>query len=338
MPNILSLKEFISAPGVILDVRSPSEYLQGQIPSSNSLPLFSDHERALVGTAYKKQGQQEAIDLGLSLIGPNLAALVKQARNYIGKGQGKILCWRGGMRSAVVARLLETIGMPTVTLKGGYKTFRRQVLSTFDMMPQTLPTLKVLGGFTGCAKTEILQELRALGEQVIDLESFACHRGSAFGGVDKPPQISNEQFENLIAWHWNQFDMTKPIWIEDESRLIGRCFIPSALHMLMQTSPLICIQRPLEERIQNIINMYASAPREELIAAATRLRKRMGSQLNDEVIALYNQDRLTEALTKLLSYYDKAYNFQMTRRANVKTLEGSNRSAHEWAVILSRSV
>lgn len=335
MPSSLSIESFLQSPGLIFDVRSPSEFLQGHLPSSISAPLFSDEERALVGTAYKQQGRQIAIDLGLEIVGPHLLQLVRSIRSNYSNGYANILCWRGGMRSGFVARLLESIGVPTTTLKGGYKTFRRFALHSFNSLPKALPSLRVVGGLTGCNKTEILHELAKLGEQVIDLEKIASHRGSAFGGINLPSQPSNEQFENLLAFQLKGVDFSRPIWIEDESRLIGRCCIPPALHQLMQTSPLICIKRPFEERLDNLLCTYGSASSSQLIQSTLQLMKRLGSETTKDVVRLLEDNRIPEAFTKLLSYYDKIYQYQLEKRQQIRLVEYRNLSSRDWAVLLT---
>ncbi|RYY95648.1 MAG: tRNA 2-selenouridine(34) synthase MnmH, partial [Chitinophagaceae bacterium] len=189
-------------PGaLLLDVRSPSEYAHAHLPGAMSLPLFSDAERAQVGTAYKQQSREAAIKIGLDHFGPRMRATIEtveraaRERDLGPKPVLCIYCWRGGMRSGAVAWLLDLYGFTVHVLDGGYKSFRNYVLETF-----TLPfRLRILGGYTGSGKTELLPQLKALGETVVDLEGLACHKGSAFGSIDMPPQPTQELFENLLA-------------------------------------------------------------------------------------------------------------------------------------------
>ena len=220
MPLNLTLKEFIQKPGVILDVRSPMEYQQGHIPDSCSFPLFSDEERAQIGITYKTRSRQKAVELGLIIVQSKLESFMDQALSLL-SSNGKVLCWRGGMRSGFVSRFLELLGFSIITLQGGYKSFRRWVLQYLSDISPSFPSssLRVIGGFTGSGKTDILQHLQQLGEQVIDLEELTRHRGSAFGGIGKSPQPTQEQFENELAAIANGLDWSKPIWIEDESRI-----------------------------------------------------------------------------------------------------------------------
>lgn len=336
MPRTLVLKEFLQAPGPILDVRSPSEYLQGHIPKSYSFPLFSDAERAQIGTVYKKQSRQEAVELGLLLVQPKLDFLLKQASHFL-NSEGKVLCWRGGMRSGFVARLLELMGYITFSLQGGYKTYRRWVLKLLSQLSSDLKPLSlyVLGGLTGSGKTAILHALQQKGEQVIDLEALANHRGSAFGGIGLSQQPTQEHFENELALVLEHLDWSKPIWIEDESRLIGRCYLPPALHERMVQAPLFYVHRSSSDRLQHLLAQYGQAPKKYLLEATQRIAKRLGSQLAKEIQQLMEYEKNEQAFERLLSYYDKTYQHQIAKRQVIYTIQENNlSSADEWACAL----
>jgi len=196
----------------ILDVRSPAEFAHAHIPGAYSLPLFSDEERKIVGTTYKQQSREAAIKVGLDFFGPKMRRMVEEVESFFDKkvqianglppdnGQqpSKIVlvhCWRGGMRSAGVAWLLDLYGFKVYTLIGGYKFFRCFVLRQFEVPF----AFKILGGYTGSGKTEVLKQLARAGELIIDLEALANHKGSAFGNIGMPEQPSQEMFENLLA-------------------------------------------------------------------------------------------------------------------------------------------
>lgn len=317
---MINLDEFLIHPGPIFDVRSPLEYTQGRVPGAINLPLFTNEERAAVGTTYKQVGQQEAVMQGLSFIGPKLVSFVEKARLHVHGEFARVHCWRGGMRSSSMALLLKTVGIKPVILEGGYKNFRRWVLETFEKPYQ----LKVLGGFTGCGKTSILNVLRNMGEQVIDLEGFANHKGSTFGNIGMPSQPSNEQFENEIAYLLRTFDNSKPIWIEDESSLVGTCSIPQPFFFQMSQSPMILINRPLEVRLNIINEEYSQLKTEELseklMEAIQRISKRLGGVRTEEVISNIQSQKMLEAAELVLQYYDKAYAHSLSRRQSPKTI------------------
>lgn len=308
MTDNAKLQDFLRAPGVIFDVRSPGEYVQGHIPGAVSLPLFDNTERAEVGTIYKQTGKREAIELGLRIVGPKLADFVGAARLHGADSGAKVFCWRGGMRSASMAWLLRTAGMSTVTLSGGYKSFRRWVLSQFAEPRKFL----VLGGLTGSGKTSILHVLRDIGEQVLDLEALACHRGSCYGSIGMPTQPSNEHFENLTAMKLRELDPEKPIWIEDESRTIGKCCIPNELFRQMRSAPLTIIERSFQERVDILLRNYGSA-QQELVEGTQKLSKRLGGKRTTEAVNLISDGRLHEAMEIVLKYYDSAYKHSLER-------------------------
>ena len=339
MPANLSLDALLSPDGVAFDVRSPSEFIQGHIPGTISLPLMDDEDRHLIGIAYKQHGQDYAIELGFERLAPKLLSFFKKAKEYIvsKKDPVKVLCWRGGMRSGFVARLFESFGFKTATLQGGYKTYRRWIMKTFDSFDAPAgPTFHILGGMTGTGKTSLLKALKERGEQVIDLEGIASHRGSSFGMLGMALQPSTEQFHNEIAFLFRSFDLSHPIWIEDESRLIGKCHVPDPLYRRIQSSRLFVIERPLEERLDNLLVDYGAISKEQLIEATERVSKRLGGQTTKQIVTLIQQGDIREAARAMLSYYDRAYEHSLSLRTQPRTLlSHANLSDPEWANLLT---
>ncbi|MDP1835182.1 MAG: tRNA 2-selenouridine(34) synthase MnmH [Chlamydiales bacterium] len=313
MVRVEGVEEFLALPGATFDVRSPSEYQHAPLPGALSLPLFSDEERAQVGTCYKQVCRDAAVELGLRLAGPRFADMVQFARANSQGQPVKIYCWRGGMRSGAVAWLLETAGMPAITLKGGYKAYRNRCLQTIDNIDNNTPIL-LLAGMTGAGKTEYLQQLIRQGEQVLDLEAIANHRGSSFGMIDMPPQPSNEHFENEIGRIWSGFDLARPIWIEDESRQIGRLRIPKKLFTAMMQAPIHLLEKTLDERVERLLTIYGKAESDDLIAATMRLKRHLGSERTLEAVQALREGRLTDCIKHVLTYYDAAYNHGLTKR------------------------
>ncbi|MBD3883762.1 tRNA 2-selenouridine(34) synthase MnmH [Phormidium tenue FACHB-886] len=315
MVRAVPIEEFLSAPGVILDVRSPSEYTQGHIPGAISFPLFTDQERAQVGTCYKHQGRDAAVELGFALSGGKLAGFIADAKRLAGSfpnpRQVRVHCWRGGMRSGAVAWALEMAGFDVTTLISGYKAFRRWSLDQFSV-PQPIA---ILGGMTGTGKTDILHALAQQGAQVLDLEAIANHRGSSFGALGLPPQPSNEQFENEIAVRWANFDPHQSVWIEAESKRIGLCRIPEALFWQMERAPVLEITRPRSERLAALVEVYGTADCEALVTATKRIERRLGGQHAKRAIDLIYEGKLAESVDIILNYYDKTYTYDLQRRA-----------------------
>ncbi|MEM1125010.1 MAG: tRNA 2-selenouridine(34) synthase MnmH [Bacteroidota bacterium] len=314
MPTPLPPATFLCADGPCLDVRTPAEYAQGHVPEAINLPLFSNEERAQVGTTYKQTGRDEALLLGLELVGPRLHTLVESARAAAPRGTPvRVHCWRGGMRSQSMAQLLEQAGHRAATLAGGYKAFRRHAL---DVIAQPR-VLRVLGGLTGSGKTEVLHALQAAGAQVIDLEGLAHHKGSAFGHIGEAPQPTTQQFENDLAMALAVLDPAQPVWVEDESRLVGHVPVPGALWAQMQEAPVYVIDVPETVRVQRLVTVYSEADRSTLREALENIRRRLGGARTQAALdALAVGDDET-ACRLALHYYDRAYRHGLARRTCV---------------------
>ncbi len=297
--EFLRLKE--SLP--LVDVRTPAEFAQGHIPGAVNIPLFSNDERAVVGTLYKKSGKEAAILKGLDIVGPKMSSYVKSVRRIAPGKRLLIHCWRGGMRSGSMAWLFRTAGFEVATLTGGYKAYRSFVREELGKDSNLL----ILGGKTGSGKSEILRVLEESGEQVLDLEAVAHHKGSAFGHIGQEEQPTSEQFENNLYEIWKTFDLTKPVWLEDESRAIGKVSIPEPLFVRMRNSPVIFIDLSMEERVKRLVKEYAEFEPESLEKAVLRISKRLGGQnVKDALLAIRNRD-FAKAAAITLHYYDKAY-------------------------------
>lgn len=298
---------------IVIDVRSPGEYEHAHIPGAFSLPLFNNEERAIVGTTYKKQSRENAIKTALPMFGNKMLPMVEQVEKWVASFQEKnngnkpiiyVHCWRGGMRSAAVAWLLDLYGYKVTQLIGGYKAYRNWVIAQFSM-PYII---KVLGGYTGSGKTEILHALKEKSENVIDLEGLAHHKGSSFGALGQAPQPTQEMFENILGTTLaNTLDKQKPIWIEDESQRIGTVMVPSVFFDLMRKSGCYFLEIPFEERLNFIVSQYGVFDKADLIAATTRIQKRLGGLETKNAIQHIEENDIKAAFAILLKYYDKWY-------------------------------
>lgn len=298
---------------ITIDVRSPAEFEHAHIPHALNLPLFDNEQRALIGTTYKKQSREAAIKVGLPLFGTKMLPMIetveawikdRQKENDLTKPTIYVHCWRGGMRSAAVAWLLDLYGYKVIQLTGGYKAYRNWVLAQF-----TIPySLKVLGGYTGSGKTEILHALQEKNYAVIDLEGLAHHKGSAYGAIGQLPQPSQEMFENIVAEKLLEVNKKqKSIWIEDESQRIGTVLIPTPLFHLMRNSTCYFMTIPFEQRLNFIVEGYGSFDQKSLIEATMRIQKRLGGLETKTAIDFITAGALKEAFSILLKYYDKWY-------------------------------
>lgn len=295
----------------IIDVRTPAEFAKGHIPGAVNVPLFSNEERAMIGTLYKQVGQNEAMLLGLELVGPKMRGLIEQVQAVAVERTVLFHCWRGGLRSESMAWLTGLFGYQTHTLQRGYKSYRNYVLQTLATPRQTF----ILGGKTGSGKTEILRELQQRGQQVIDLEALAHHKGSAFGGLGEPNQPTQQQFENELAEQWRRLDPQQPVWLEDESRNIGHLSIPLALWQQMQQATTLFVEIPALWRNRYLVEEYGHLPLPALKDAVERLQKRLGRRNAQTALNALDANDLTTCCDILLRcYYDKTYTRSLSRR------------------------
>lgn len=346
----VAVSEFLagSKEAVLLDVRSPAEYSHAHIPGAINLPLFTNEERAIVGTTYKQVSRKAAIKIGLDYFGPKMRGMVEEAEKLtVDRCQSEdngtnnrpqttgnvfIYCWRGGMRSGAVSWLLNLYGFEVTVLTGGYKAFRNHVLKTFEQPYD----FKILGGYAGSGKTEVLQQLKSKGEKTICLESLASHRGSAFGNINMPTQPTQEMFENLLSnelqamsnnhGNWSvEKNVSKAtsnhhIWLEDESQRIGTVNIPGALWQTMRTSPVYFLNVPFEERLKHIAEEYSRCSKEKLVDAIERIKKRLGGLETKNALQFLEEENYIECFRILLHYYDKFYLKGLHNRENLSAL------------------
>jgi len=305
MPLIRDVRAFLEQQDrrPVIDVRSPGEFQSGHISGANNVPLFDDAERAQVGTAYRRADRQAAVKLGLDIVGPKMRSLVQSVETVSAERDVLVHCWRGGMRSSAFAWLLETCDYQTVVLQGGYKAFRREVHRCLTEPRNVV----VLGGLSGTGKTRLLQELHDAGDQVVDLEQLARHRGSAFGGIDQPPQPTVEQFENDLFQQWRSLNPDRPVWMEDESRKIGHVAIPEPIWRQMRQAPLISLEVDRAQRRNFLVEEYGQAAGEDLAIATAKINKRLGNERFQLALQAIADNELHTLADILLDYYDKAY-------------------------------
>ena len=341
----------LAKANVLLDVRSPGEYKHAHIPTALSLPLFSDEERKLVGTAYKQQSKEDAIKIGLDFFGPKMKAMVEEVEQLVASNlqlaKGSLQtanctlqtapcimlhCWRGGMRSAAVAWLLDLYGFKVYILEGGYKAYRNWVLKQFEKAYH----FNIIGGYTGSGKTLLLHALAKENRAIIDLEGLANHKGSALGALGQLVQPTQEMFENLLANDLFQKNIepvnaNEPtancplptahcIWLEDESQRIGNLQIPMPLWKTMRSSNVFFMDIPFEERLNYLTAEYGVHKKEELVNAIMRIQKRLGGLETKNAINFLLENNFKESFRILLTYYDKYYLKGLYNRENAELL------------------
>ncbi len=347
MTRVVTLEEWLKLKETLplVDVRSEGEFASGHIPGSINIPLLDNAARIEVGTLYKQMGKEAAVMKGFKLIGPKFYDLFREVRKNakgaaLSQSKGKELalyCWRGGMRSNIVAWMMALADYDVSLIQGGYKSYRQYAHGLFAQNHKWI----ILSGKTGSGKTELLRQLAARGEQVLDLEALAHHKGSAFGHLGELEQPTVEQFENKIAWQLRQFDMDKPIWVESESRTIGKARIPDPIFNQMVAMPLIEIERTEEARRKLILDEYGIFPITALIEATEKLERRLGGdRMKIACQALLSED-WQGWLDILIPYYDKTYAHSRNVRVGASyplTLSGNSNEEINALMELSKKI
>lgn len=304
--NFLKLRQ--SHP--VVDVRSQGEFSDGHVRGAINIPILNNEERVAVGTDYKQKGQQEAIKTGFRLVGPRLLDIINETQSITKDLEILVHCWRGGMRSSNFCQFMGMAGIKSHQLKGGYKAYRNEALESFRKPLQIV----LLTGCTGSGKSEVLRALKANGEQVLDLEDLAHHKGSAFGGLLMPQQPSTEQFQNELFEEILTLDLSKRIWVEDESIAIGKIFLPHDFWVRMSGSPLVQMDVSKDIRVQRLVSEYGSANREEFLGIMGKVVNKLGGQHYNTAKEKLLQGDMASTIDVLLTYYDKAYLNSIAKR------------------------
>ena len=315
MIKFVNVKEALELQLPIIDVRSPLEHEKGHIPGAKNIALFNNEERAHIGTVYKQQSKEQAIELGYTYVNPKRDRFILDAAKVAPDGSVIIHCWRGGMRSQSFAEHLMDNGFKKVhVIEGGYKAYRNEVL---DYFKTSLP-LEIIGGYTGSGKTEILHELKKLGEQVIDLEGLAHHKGSAFGGIGQGEQPTTEQFQNNLFTEFSKLDLNKTIWLEDESQNIGKAILPTLLFKQMRKADVLFLEIPKEERAKHLVSGYANFDDTLLGDSINRISKRLGGLRTQQALDFLAKKKFYEVALITLKYYDKYYLLGLQKKSALR--------------------
>jgi len=251
--TVAQLPEFDEA----IDVRSESEFAEDHIPGAINCPVLDNEERARVGTLYKQHSAFEAKKIGAALVSANIARhLQTRFLDRPREWRPLVYCWRGGSRSDALAHVLQQVGWRTGRMDGGYRAYRRAVVTQLADLPGRL-RWRVICGLTGTGKSRLLRALGDAGGQVLDLELLAAHRGSVLGHHPDERQPTQKMFESLIWKSLNGFDRARPVYVEAESRKIGALRVPEALIAAMWAGECISLEAPVPVRLQLLKNEYA---------------------------------------------------------------------------------
>ncbi|WP_036132893.1 tRNA 2-selenouridine(34) synthase MnmH [Marinobacter nitratireducens] len=342
----------------LMDVRAPVEFTRGSFPEAQNAPLMNDEERHRVGICYKEKGQDKAIELGHQLVSGDIKAQRIEAwKRFIAQHpDGYLFCFRGGLRSRLTQQWIRDAGIDYPLVKGGYKALRRFLIDSLEEQIES-SEFRILSGRTGTGKTRVLKKL----PNPVDLEGLANHRGSSFGRRVSP-QPSQIDFENRLAVAMLKSANLKggPVYLEDESRLVGRCCLPERLRERMAEAPLMVLEQPLAERIriirqdyvEEMVRDYQARDGEEagwlnfrdyLLSALDRIQKRLGGERHKQLRALMEQALEQQEkqgnveghhawIRALLEdYYDPMYDYQLSRKQGTILVQGGPGTIIDWA-------
>ena len=303
----------------VIDVRSPAEFLEDHISGAINCPVLNNEERNQVGIIYNKVNPFTARKRGAALVSRNIAKHIEQLSCHEKDWRPLLYCWRGGQRSRSMGLVMQEIGWPVALLDGGYKAYRRKVQTSLEILLERLHLI-VLSGPTGCGKTEILARLEEQGQQVVDLEGLAQHRGSILGQDPNQPQPSQKFFESLLYDTLCRLDLKRPIWIESESSKIGDIHLPKALSQGLMRAKAIGLACDRSKRAQYLLDDYRHLTKNQLQTQnlIERLEFRHGKKQIEIWLELIEHDRWLDLSASLLGvHYDPAYE-RSQQRFNIK--------------------
>ncbi|MEN9419288.1 MAG: hypothetical protein RI988_2908 [Pseudomonadota bacterium] len=300
----------------VIDARSPAEFAIDHLPGSRNWPTLDDEERRLVGTEYAQISAFEARKRGAVMAARNIARHLEREGPALAPGwRPLVYCWRGGQRSGSLALVLAQVGFEVHVLEGGYRAYRRRVLADLERAGAGL-AWRVLCGRTGSGKSRLLGALAARGEQVLDLEALAEHRGSVLGAVPSRPQPSQKHFETRLWQALAAIDPARPVYVESESRTIGRLRLPEPLLQQMRAAPCLRVEMPLAARVALLREDYAHfvTDTHALSQRLDALREAGGHAQVQAWQELAHAGRIDDLVAALLeSHYDPVYLRSMTR-------------------------
>ena len=327
------------AGALLVDVRSPAEYAEATVPGALNVPIFSNEERAMVGTLYRQRGKKAARKLGVELVAPKIPALLEQIEGAWRESSGPVIvfCWRGGMRSLAMTSFLNLAGIPARQLIGGHKGFRRQVVDFFAQAEW--PPIYVLRGLTGVGKTRVLHELARRNYPVVDLEGLANHRGSAFGALGLDLQPSQKMFEALLWDRLDQLQGSSFLVTEGESLHIGRLVVPKTFHRAMQLQTSLWLTASLAARTRIILEEYPARDqmREQFEKPLSLLKERLGKKEVERLCGLLHEGQWEQLVHELMvHYYDPLYLHTLPQRRIEISLEPFSTGLSEVVETLDR--
>ncbi|MCX8076366.1 MAG: tRNA 2-selenouridine(34) synthase MnmH [Aquificaceae bacterium] len=296
---------------VLVDIRSPSEYEEFHVPGAVNVPLFEDEEKRLIGVVYRGEGVERAKELGYEIAWKKLEGFLQTFRRLKENYRHVVVyCWRGGLRSKELCKVLSSMGVDVLRLEGGYRAYREFILKDMEKLLQN-KRFVVLTGKTGVGKTRLLRRLKQEGYPVVDLEGLAQDRGSVFGKVGIGKTVSQKMFDALLYEELRELN-SELLLVEDESKVIGRVHIPEALWRKKEEGVFVEVEASLSVRLKNIIEDYTSSQgwQEEVRRSLHKIRKYLGEEKYLLALEMLKENKVEElALFLMENYYDKNYRY-----------------------------
>lgn len=320
--TVAQLAEF----DAIIDARAPGEFAEDHLPGAISLPVLDDEERARVGTLYKQLSVFEAKKLGAALVSRNIARHIQEQMQDKPKSwRPLVYCWRGGQRSGAFTHILREIGWDAHRIQGGYKSWRQHVIEQLALLPRQI-SFRVVAGATGSGKSRLLEALAARGAQVLHLEELAAHKGSVLGNLPGQPQPTQKGFESQLLAALSAFEVSRPVFVEAESRKIGRLQLPDALLEAIRRAPGLRIEASLQARVEFLLRDYdyAMADPAWLIGRLDQLKGLQSNETLERWRSLIAGRSFTALVEELLTlHYDPLY--QRSQASNYHSFEAATR-------------
>ena len=343
----------------LMDVRAPIEAIKGSFPCSTNHPLLDNQQRHAIGIRYKEQGEQAAIQLGLDLATPYIRSQrYKQWISFCDQNpEGYLFCFRGGLRSRTTQQWLKEQGYNYPLVMGGYKAMRRFLIDELDESIKALKVFSITGP-TGSGKTRVLKKIK----HHVDFEGIAQHRGSAFGRNPQDTQPSNIDWENAVSVGFLKHRHNSPnstLFVEDESKLIGRVCMPKNVEMMCKSNQLVLLNESMAKRVEMtkedyIDNLWPeyqrlfkdSAPenfKQYVLGSLSKIKKRLGGVRYKEMHLIFDKalnnlfsngdsELFSEGILILLrDYYDPMYAYQRSKREGKIVFQGNRDEVIEWA-------
>ncbi|MFT3850754.1 MAG: tRNA 2-selenouridine(34) synthase MnmH [Propionivibrio sp.] len=294
----------------IIDVRTPAEFAEDHIPGSINCPVLDDAQRIEIGTLYKQESPFAAKKIGAAYVAENIAYHLRHRFHDRPKDWTPlIVCWRGGQRSGAMTLIFRRVGWDAQQLQGGYKEYRQLVIEQLAELPRRL-SFKVVCGATGSGKSRVLQALAQAGEPVLDLEEIACHKGSVLGLLPGTEQPSQKLFETRLLAALRALDPARPVYVEAESRRIGKIHVPDALLETMRAGGCIDIEAAFDARVDFLLRDYDYCLRdpEWLRSRLDSLRKLQSRETIERWFGYVDRECWRELVAELLElHYDPLY-------------------------------